>query len=75
MATFWETAAHSVDHMFSLYIQYLYYQLFPLFGFEGWISVLIASVPELCMPFTFRDIYMPYCWFKIKAKKKLVLII
>ena len=36
MATFWEIAAHSVDHMFSLY-----------FGFEGWIWVLIASVPDI----------------------------
>ena len=24
------------------------------FGFEGWIGVLIASVPDLCIPFTFK---------------------
>ena len=39
MATFWEIAAHSVDHMFSLYFEYLYFLLFPvlvlraIFGF------------------------------------------
>ena len=27
MATFWEIAAHSVDHMFSLYFDYLLYYL------------------------------------------------
>ena len=26
----------------------------PRFGFEGWISVLIVSVPSLCILFTFR---------------------
>ena len=48
----WEIAAHSVDHMFSLYLDYLYYQLFSRFGFEGWSWVLIASVPDLCILFT-----------------------
>ena len=45
---FWEIAAHSVDHMFSLYFDYLYFFIFQ-FGFEGWIWVLIASVPGLCI--------------------------
>ena len=46
MATFWKIAAHSVDHMFSLYFDYLHYVI-SRFGFEGWIWVLIASVPDL----------------------------
>ena len=41
MATFWEIAAHSADHMF---------------GFEGLILVLIASVPDICILFIF-DLY------------------
>ena len=44
----WEIAVHSVDHMFSLY-----FDCFFRFGFEGWIWVLIASVPDLCILFTF----------------------
>ena len=52
MATFWEIAAHSVDHyMFSLYFAYLYFSYFP-FGFEGWNWVMIATVPDLCILFT-----------------------
>ena len=35
-------AAHSVDHMFALYFDYLYYCLFPVLvfrvGFEFWFS-------------------------------------
>ena len=30
MAVFWERAAHSVDHMFSLYFDYLQFKLFPV---------------------------------------------
>ena len=30
MVTFWERAAHSVDHMFSLYFDYLLFKLFPV---------------------------------------------
>ena len=37
MATFWERASYSVDHMFSLYFDY--------FGCKGRIWVLIAPVP------------------------------
>ena len=54
MATFWERAAHSVGHMFSLYFDYFLIVVIPRFGFEGWIWVLIASVPGLCILFTFR---------------------
>ena len=45
MAAFWEIAAHSVDHMFSMYFDYLRFSSFR-FGFEGSIWVLIASVPS-----------------------------
>ena len=30
LANFWETAAHSVDHMFSWYFDYLLFWLFPV---------------------------------------------
>ena len=45
MATCWEKAAHSVDHMFSFYFTIL---IITRFGFEGLIRVLFASVPDLC---------------------------
>ena len=48
---FWEIAAHSVDHMFSLYCELVL--VISRFGFEGWIWVLIASVPDLCIHFIF----------------------
>ena len=48
MATFLKKVAHSVDQMFSLHFDYLL-----CFGFEGWIWVLIALVPALCIPFYF----------------------
>ena len=54
MATFWERAAHSVDHMFSLYSSWLIVMLVIChFGFEGGTLVLIASVPGHCLSFTF----------------------
>ena len=46
MATFWEIAGHSVDHMFSLYLTICNFSFF-LFWFEGWILVLIALVPSI----------------------------
>ena len=52
MATFLERAAHSIDHMFSLYFDY-----FSHFGFEVGIWVLISPVPGLCILVTFSDIY------------------
>ena len=60
MATFWEIAAHSVDHMFSLYFDYQC-------SFEGWIWVLIASVPDLCIVFTF----MIDKWFGMTDHKQI----
>ena len=29
--------------------------IFPRFSFEGWIWVLTASIPDLCILFTFSD--------------------
>ena len=55
MATFWEIPAHSVDHMFSLYFDFVILVI-SRFGFEGWILVLIASVPGLYILFNFN------CW-------------
>ena len=46
-------AAHSVALMFSLYVNYLYFLLFSVFGDEGWILILIASVPGFCIRFYF----------------------
>ena len=31
MTTFWERAAHSMDHMLYLYFDYLLFKLFPVF--------------------------------------------
>ena len=45
-------AAHSVYHMFSLYIVCIFVILVVShFGFEGGTLVLIASVPDYCLPF------------------------
>ena len=55
MATFWEIAAYSVDHMFSLYFDFFVILVISCFGFEGWSWVLIASVPDLCIFFTFKE--------------------
>ena len=51
MATFWERAANLFNSMFSLYLFVVLF--FPHFGFEDRILVLIASVPDHCLPFTF----------------------
>ena len=50
MATFWESAAHSVERMIFLNFDYgiCNFSYFP-FWFEGRIWVLIASVPGLCI--------------------------
>ena len=53
MATFWEIAAQSVDHMFSLCFCYNFSYF--RFGVEGWIWVQIASFPDLCILFTFSN--------------------
>ena len=52
MATFWKITTNSVDHMFSMYFDYLQLKVISRFGYEGWIWVLIASVPDLCILFT-----------------------
>ena len=49
MATFWEIAANSVNHMFSFIILLFVIQVIARFGVEGWIWVLTASVPGLCI--------------------------
>ena len=46
---------YSVDHMFSLYFDFVILVI-SRFGFEVWIQVLIASVPDLCIPFTLGTI-------------------
>ena len=48
---FWERDSHSVDHMLSVFIVFVILVI-SCFSFEGWIWVLIASVPDLCMLFT-----------------------
>ena len=40
--------------MFFLYFDYLILVVFR-FGFEGWICVLIAPVPDMCILFTSVD--------------------
>ena len=53
MATFWERAAHSVNHMFSLLCLFVALVV-SHFGFEGRNLVLIASVPGHCLTFTYH---------------------
>ena len=48
MAIIWERAAHSVDHMFSLYFDFVILVI-SSFGFKGGIWVLIAPVPGHCI--------------------------
>ena len=59
MATFWEIAAHSVNHMLSCILTICYISYFP-FWFEGWIWVLIASGPDLRILLTFNNHEMGY---------------
>ena len=47
MATFWEIAAHSVDNMFSYVFLLFVILVISHFGYEDWIWVLIATVPDL----------------------------
>ena len=47
VVTFWERAAHSVNHMFCVYLVYLLSQLLPIL-----YSVLV--VPSSCSFFTFE---------------------
>ena len=43
MSIFWEIAAHSVDHMFSLVFCLFVILFISRFGLEGWIWVLIVQ--------------------------------
>ena len=52
MAIFWERDAHSVNSMFSL-LCLVAALVVSHFGFDGRSLLLIASVPGLCLPFTF----------------------
>ena len=54
MTTFWERAAHAVNRMFSSLC--LFVALVVPFWFRGQdlVLVLIASVPDHCLPFTFN---------------------
>ena len=52
MATFWERAVHSVDHVFSL-CNLLVILVSFCFGFEGGIWALIAPVLGHCLLFTY----------------------
>ena len=58
LATFWEIAAHSVDHMFSFVFLLFVISVISHFDFEGWIWILIASVPDLCILCTFKPLVM-----------------
>ena len=53
MTTFWEIAARSVGHMFSLSYVYLYFLVISHFGFKNRIWLLIAPVPVHCFSITF----------------------
>ena len=66
MATFWEIAVPRLTICSLLYFDFFNISM-SRFGFEGWIFVLIASVPDLCILFTIQ-IYEKYC--KIHSLKK-----
>ena len=51
MATCWEGAAHSVNHVLSLLCIFVILVV-SNFGFEGETLVLIAPVPDHCLHFT-----------------------
>ena len=53
MATFWDIAARSVGHMFSLSFVYLYFLFISHSGFKSGIWLLIAAVPVHCFSITF----------------------
>ena len=52
MATFWEIAARSVGHMFSLSFAYLYFLFISHLGFTKGVWLLIAPVPVHCFSIT-----------------------
>ena len=59
MATFWEIAARSVGHIFSLSFVYLLYLFISSFGFKSGICRLIAPVPVRCFSIQYLDIKRP----------------
>ena len=63
MASFWEIIAHFTRlTIFSLCILTIVILVISRFGFEGWIWIPIASVPDLCILFTFIIFtYMKAC--------------
>ena len=68
MTTFWEIAAHSVDHMFSLYFDNLYYKVFPALvlraGFGFWLLQFLTFADII---FLSISVYHVYCVNKIRA--------
>ena len=58
MVTFWEVAAHSDSRMFSVCIFVIL--VISLVCFKGETLVLIASVPDHCLPF--------YLWLKLSCR-------
>ena len=58
MVTFWERAAHSVNHMFFLYFDFFGILVISHFGFEGGTLVLIASVPGHCSSLIYVHYFM-----------------
>ena len=60
-SSFWEIDAHSVEHMFSLYFDYLYFKLFPVLvlraGFRFWLlqflilAYFLLSLQSNCLNF------------------------
>ena len=53
MATFWEIAAHSVNHMLSCILTICNISYFPFWFVRAWICVLIVSGPDLCILLNF----------------------
>ena len=49
---YWEIAAHSVGHIFSLSFVYLYFSFISHFGFKTGIWLLIAQIPVHCFSIT-----------------------
>ena len=62
MAIFWEIAAHSVGHLFSLSFVYLYYLVISRFGFMSGIWLLIAPVPVHCFSISFIEKIRQLCF-------------
>ena len=54
VAIFWEIAARSVGHMFSLSFVYLYLLFISNFSFHSRVWLMIAPVPVHCFSITFR---------------------